>query len=60
MISNLLILNLLTVMLFSNTEVVWDGQDIQHVQEIKHLLHVKVLSKITTLTFWHLSFTIKF
>jgi hypothetical protein len=34
--------------LFSNTEVEWDGQDIQHVQEMTHVLHVKFLSKIST------------
>jgi len=33
--------------LFSNTEVRWDGREIQHVPEMKHVLLVKFLSKIS-------------
>jgi len=42
--------NLLTVVLFSNTEVGWDGRNIQHVQEMKHLLHITFLSKVSTVS----------
>jgi hypothetical protein len=37
-------------MVFSNTEVGWDGRDIKHVQETRHVLHAKFLAKISTLS----------